>query len=95
MMSSGIIRCGRIAAMLGGATWVVWGLLSQVIPYTVGGASADGLLLLAALLTLAGLVGLHALQGSNDGRIGRAGFYTATAGLLPAALAALVLLMGS
>ena len=55
---------------------------------------AHGLLLLAALLTLAGLVGLHALQGANYGRIGRAGFYTAGAGFLVQALAALFLLMG-
>jgi hypothetical protein len=46
-------------------------------------------------LTLGGLVGLHALQGANYGRIGRAGLYTAAAGLLVQALAALFLLMGS
>jgi hypothetical protein len=60
-----------------------------------GSSFADVMLLLAAVLTLAGLVGLHALQGSNYGRIGRAGFYTAGAGLLVQALAALFLLMGS
>ena len=53
---------------------------------------AHGLLLLAALLTLAGLVGLHALQGDNYGRIGRAGFYTAAVGLFVQALAALFLM---
>lgn len=102
MSSSGIIRWGGIAAMLGGTLWVVWGILGRVIPYAVGGPLEGGLLrlsaallLLAALLTLGGLVGLHALQGGHYGRIGRAGFYTAAAGLLAAALAALVLLMGS
>ncbi len=53
------------------------------------------MLLLAALLTLAGLVGLHALQGGNYGPIGQVGFYTAAVALLAQALAALVLLMGS
>jgi hypothetical protein len=52
------------------------------------------MLLLAAVLTLAGLMGFHALQGDNYGRIGRAGFYTAAVGLLVQALAALFLLMG-
>jgi hypothetical protein len=41
------------------------------------------------------MVGLHAIQGANYGRIGRAGFYTAAVGLLLQALAALFLLIGS
>jgi hypothetical protein len=95
MTSSSIIRWGGIAAMLGGVFWVVWNLLYRVSFQAAGGPFSHGLLLLAALLTLAGLVGLHALQGGNYGRIGRAGFYTAAVGLLAQALAALVLLMGS
>ena len=95
MMSSNIIRWGGIAAMLGGVFWVVWSLLGRVSFEAAGSPLAHGLLLLAALLTLVGLVGLHALQGANYGRVGRAGFYTAAAGLLVQALAALFLLMGS
>jgi len=95
MTSSNIIRWGGIAAMLGGVFWVVWSLLGRVSFEAAGSPFADGLLLLAALLTLAGLVGLHALQGSNYGRIGRAGFYTTAVGLLLQALAALLLLMGN
>ena len=95
MTSSNIIRWGGIAAMLGGVFWVVWSLLGRVSFEAAGSSFADGLLLLAAVLTLAGLVGLHALQGANYGRIGRAGFYTAGAGFLVQALAALFLLMGS
>ena len=95
MTSSDIIRWGGIAAMLGGVRWVVWSLLFRVSFEAAGGPFSDGLLLLAALLTLAGLVGLHALQGGDYGRIGLAGFYTAAVGLLAQALAALVLLMGS
>src|ERR687890_1677917 len=67
-----------------------------IIFEAAGSPFADGLLLLAALLTLAGLAGLHALQGGSYGRIGRAGFYTTAVGLLLQALAALLLLlMGS
>src|SRR5215217_3703375 len=94
MTSSNIIHWGGIAAMLGGVFWVVWSLLGRVSFEAAGSPFADGLLLLAALLTLGGLVGLHALQGGNYGRIGRAGFYTAAVGLLVQALAALFL-MGS
>ena len=95
MTSSNIIRLGGIAAMVGGVFWVVWSLLGRVSFEASGSSFADGLLLLAAVLTLAGLVGLHVLQGANYGRIGRAGFYTAAGGLLVQALAALFLLMGS
>jgi hypothetical protein len=94
MTSSNIIRWAGIAAMLGGVFWVVWSLLGRVSFEVAGSSFADLMLLLAALLTLVGLVGLHALQGANYGRIGRAGFYTAAAGLLLQALAALFLLMG-
>jgi len=102
MRPSGIIRWGGIAAMIGGALWVVWGLLSRAIPYAAGGPSEGGLLrlsagvlLLAALLTLGGLVGLDALQGGSHWNVGRVGFYTAAVGLLAQALAAVFLLGGS
>jgi len=81
--------------MLGGVLWVVWSLLVRVSLQAAADPFSDGLLLLADLLTLAGLVGLHALQGANYGSIGRAGFYTALVALLAQALAALVMLMGS
>src|ERR687890_607483 len=93
MTSSNLIRWGGLAAMLGGGFWVVWSLLGRVSFEAAGSPLAHGLVLLAALLTLVGLVGLHALQGANYGRIGRAGFYTAAAGLLVQALAALFLLI--
>ncbi len=89
------IRWGGIAAMLGGVLWVVWSNLFRVSFEAAGGPFSEALLLLAVLLTLAGLVGLHALQRDNCGRIGRAGFYMAAVGLLSQALAALVMLMGS
>jgi len=95
MTSSDIIRWGGITAMLGGVLWVLWNNIFRVSNQAAFGPFSDALLLLAALLTLTGLVGLHALQGGNYERIGRAGFYTAAAGLLAQALGALVLLMGS
>ena len=57
-----------------------------------GGIAA---MIVAALLTLGGLVGLDALQGASSWNVGRVGFYTAAVGLLAQALAALVLLLGS
>jgi hypothetical protein len=95
MSSSDIIWWGGIAAMVGWVLWVLWSNLFRVSVEAAGGPFSNGLLLLAALLTLAGLVGLHVLQGGNYGSIGRAGFYTAAVGLLAQALAALVMLMGS
>jgi hypothetical protein len=95
MPSSDVIRWGGLAAMLGGVFWVVWSLLSRMSMEVAGGPFSEGMLLLAALLTLAGLVGLHALQGGNYGGIGRAGFYIAAVGLLAQALGALGMLMGS
>jgi hypothetical protein len=67
MTSSNITRWGGIAAMVGGVFWVVWSLLGRVSFEAAGSPFADVMLLLAALLTLGGLVGLHALQGSNTG----------------------------
>jgi len=92
MTPSNVIRWGGLAAMLGGAFWVVWSLLGRVSFEAAGSPFAHALLFLAALLTLAGLVGLHAVQGGNYGRIGLAGFYAAAAGLLVQALAALFLI---
>jgi hypothetical protein len=93
MASTGIVRLGGLAAMVGGALWVVWSLLGRA-SMVAGGFLSDALLLLAALLTLAGLVGLHALQKGNFGGIGRVGFYVAAAGLLIQTLGALGLLVG-
>lgn len=93
MSTSDLIRWSGLAAILGGVFWVVWSLLYRVSFEAAGGSFADVLLLLAALLTLAGLVGLHAQQGVNYGSIGPVGFYTTTVGLLAQALAAVLLLM--
>jgi hypothetical protein len=82
--------------VLGGAVWLVLGLsavigLLQAIP----GREDVVLLIVALLLTAAGLVGLHALQGARYGFFGRAGFYVALVALLARALGAGVYLAGS
>ncbi len=96
MGDSGLVRWGAISLMLGGAAWTVLGL-SAVFGYlqAIPGREDVALLILALLLTAAGLVGLHALQGESHGLLERAGFYTAIAALSVRALGAAVFLSGS
>jgi hypothetical protein len=72
MTSSDIVRWGGIAAMLGGVPWVLWNNTFRVSNQAAFGPFSDALLLLAALLTLVGLLGLHALQGGSYERMWRA-----------------------
>lgn len=96
MGSSGLVRWGAIDLMLGGAVWVILGL-SGALGYlqAIPGREDVVLLIVALLLTAAGLVGLHALQGRSYGLLGRAGLYIAVASLLARALGAGVYLAGS
>ena len=96
MGSSGLVRWGAIDLMLGGVVWLVLGL-SNVFGYlqAIPGREDVALLILALLLTTAGLVGLHALQGRSYGFLGRVGFYIAFASLLARALGAGAFLAGS
>ena len=81
MSSSDLIRWGGIAAMAAGVVWVISGILAIVYQgvhasgtfadYLVEGSFAVGL-----LLTVVGMVGLHALQKENYGRIGPGGHST-------------------
>ena len=73
MSSSDLIRWGGFAAMIGGVVWVLAGLLFRAIPES---AVTDVLFIIAALCTVGGFVGFHALQKDNYGRIGRGGFWT-------------------
>src|SRR5215210_1283984 len=95
MGSSGLVRWGAISLMLGGVVWLILGL-SNVFGYlqAIPGREDVVLLILALLLTAAGLVGLHALQ-SRHGLLGQAGLYIAVASLLARALGAGVFLAGS
>ena len=73
MSSSDLIRWGALAAITGGVVWVVYGLLTLAIRES---AVIDALFIIAALCTVGGFVGLHALQKDDYGRIGRGGFWT-------------------
>ncbi|CAN5717006.1 hypothetical protein BH20ACT11_BH20ACT11_09270 [soil metagenome] len=88
--SSNLIRWGGLAAMAAGLAYVLEAIVFAVSP---GGASQGVVSFIAVLLTAAGLVGFHALQKENYGRIGRGGFYTAIVGALVQAVAVLVSLL--
>jgi hypothetical protein len=91
--------------LMSGVAWIVYGLLDLTVASLEEISPLDILLAVALLLLAVGLVGFHALQKGNYGRIGRAGLYTAIAGSLAQALgfvyalldveAALVLIAGS
>lgn len=96
MASSGLIRRGAMGFMLGGATWTVLGL-SAVFGYlqAIPGREDVVLFVVALLLTAAGLVALHALQGESYGLLGRVGFYVALAAMVARISGAVVFLAGS
>jgi hypothetical protein len=96
MESSGLLRWGAMGLMLGGAVWLVLGL-SNVFGYlrAIPGREDVALLVLALLLTAAGLVGLHALQKESYGLLGGTGFYIALVSLAARTLGAVAFLAGS
>jgi undecaprenyl pyrophosphate phosphatase UppP len=89
--SLNLVRLGALGALIAGVAWTVLGLVDMA---TLGGRGSDVLnsaflevtLYLAALMsTLGGIVGLHARQTPNYGRLGTAGYlatFTGTAILL-------------
>src|SRR5215204_3646644 len=88
-----LIRWGGIAAVLGGAVFVVDGFLGFIDKHA---QYLHAVFVVALLLVIAGLVGFHALQKGNYGRIGRAGFYTAVViATLGQILGLVALLLGS
>ena len=96
MGSSGLVRWGAMGLALGGAVWLVLGL-SNVFGYlqAIPGREDVALLVLALVLTAAGLVGLHALQKESHGLLGVAGFYLVMVSLAARALGAVAFLAGS
>src|SRR5829696_9603216 len=72
----GPLRWGGLAAMGAGALFIVYSLLSFAVGKGDEPGPLDVLAILAYVLEVVGLLGFHALQGSNYGRIGRAGLYT-------------------
>ena len=73
MASPSLIRLGGVAAMLGGAMWVVKGGLIML-----GGPDPD-LFILAQLFFALGLLGLHTRLAERGGRLGRIGGFLAYA----------------
>ena len=96
MGSLGLVRGGAISLMLGGAVWTVLGL-SALFGYlqAIPGREDVVLFAVALLLTAAGFVGLHALQGGSYGLLGRVGLYVALVAMAARLSGALVYLAGS
>jgi hypothetical protein len=74
--SSDLIGWGGLAAMGAGLLAIVYSLLAFAAGKGDDPGPLDILIILAMILEVVGLVGFHALQGRNYGRIGRAGLYT-------------------
>ena len=96
MATPGLVRWGAIGLILGGVVWLVLGL-SVVFGYlqAIPGREDVVLLVVALVLTAAGLVGLHSLQRGNYGLLGRVGFYIALTAIAGRILGAVVYLAGS
>ena len=82
MSSSDLIRWGGLAAMGAGLLAIVYFLLGLAVGKGDEPSPLDILVILAMILEVVGLVGFHALQGRNYGRIGRAGLYTSIGSIL-------------
>jgi len=76
MAQSDWVRWGGLAAMGAGVLAIVYSLLGFAAGKGDEPGPLDILVILAMILEVVGLVGFHALQGRNYGRIGRAGLYT-------------------
>ncbi len=98
--SADLIRWGGIAAMAAGVVWVISGILAVVYqgvhaPGTFADYLVEGSFAVGLLLTVVGMVGLHALQKENYGRIGRGGFWTVVVASMGQVFGTVVLLAGS
>lgn len=76
MAASDLIRWGGLAAMASGVLFIVYSLLGFAVGKGEEPGPLDILAILGYVLQVVGLLGFHALQGRNYGRIGRAGLYT-------------------
>ena len=82
MAQSDWVRWGGLAAMGAGVLAIVYSLLGFAAGKGDEPGPLDILVILAMLLEVVGLLGFHALQGRNYGRIGRAGLYTSIGSLV-------------
>lgn len=82
-----------MAAIAGGVAWVVdSGLLLTATPES---GVNDALFVVAALCTIGGVAGFHALQKDDYGRIGWDGFWTVVAATLFLSVGLIMSLLGS
>ena len=82
MAQSDWVRWGGLAAMGAGLLAIVYSLLGYAAGKGDEPGPLDILVILAMLLEVVGLLGFHALQGRNYGRVGRAGLYTSIGSLV-------------
>ena len=82
MSSADLVRWGGLAAIGAGVLAIAYGLLGLLTGKGDEPGPLDILVILAQALEVVGLLGFHALQGRNYGRIGRAGLYTTIAALV-------------
>jgi hypothetical protein len=82
MAQSDWVRWGALAAMGAGLLAIVYSLLGFAAGKGDEPGPLDILVILAMILEVVGLLGFHALQGRNYGRIGRAGLYTSIGSLV-------------
>jgi hypothetical protein len=84
--SLNLVRLGALGALLAGVSWTALGLVDMA---TLGGRGSealnsafleDTLYSVALVGTLGGIVGLHARQTPNYGKLGTAGFLAAFSG---------------
>ena len=92
MSSSDLIRWGGLAAMLAGVAFIVDILFVLTVPEANW---TNAVYIVAALLLVGGMVGLHALQKDNYGRIGRGGFWMVVVASLAQVVGLIVFLLGS
>jgi hypothetical protein len=95
MSSSDLIRWGGLAAVLSGVLFILLFAIPEPPPDSFLDDLGSVVFIVALVLLLGGLVGFHALQKANYGRIGRAGFYTFIVGASAQILAAIARLSGS
>lgn len=91
MSSSDLLRWGGLAAMLAGLAFIadiVFVLTAPEAEWT------NVAYIVAALLLVVGMVGLHALQKGNYGRIGGGGFWTVVAASVAQVVGLIVFVLG-
>ncbi len=82
MSASSLTQWGAVGFMLGGVAWTASGLMVVFANPMMGPSPAyPVVVVIALLLTVVGLAGLHFLQRESYGYIGQVGFYTALVGI--------------